>query len=75
MDQSDTEHGSSAGGRGSSTAQEYPQRHTPGPLSQSDPDPDRAPSRTPIWVVVLIVLVVVGFVVLHLTGVVGPGTN
>ena len=49
--------------------------HGQAPLSQSDPEPERTTSRAPIWLVVIIVLLVTGFVVLHLTGVVGPGTH
>jgi hypothetical protein len=42
-------------------------------LSHNDPEPtDRSgPSR---WIVALVVLAVVAMVVLHLTGVVGPGS-
>lgn len=53
------------------------QGEPPGPsrLSQSDPDTERTTSRAPIWLIVIIVLLVTGFVVLHLTGVVGPGAH
>jgi hypothetical protein len=75
MDQADTKRDSSASDPGTSPPPQHPGRHAAGPLSQSDPDPEQAPSRTPIWLVILIVLVVIGFVALHLTGVVGPGTH
>jgi hypothetical protein len=48
---------------------------TPGPLSYSDPEPEASAGRVPLWLVVVIVLLVTGFVVLHLTGVFGPGTH
>ena len=43
------------------------QRHTPGPLSQSDPEPGRPARRPPIWLIVIVVLLV-GFIALHLAG-------
>lgn len=48
---------------------------TPGLLSHSDPEPEASAGRMPLWLVVVIVLLVTGFVVLHLTGVFGPGTH
>lgn len=48
---------------------------TPGLLSQSDPEPEASTGRPPLWLVVMIVLLVTGFVVLHLTGVLGPGSH
>ena len=53
------------------------QREGPGPglLSQSDPEPEGSTGRAPIWLVILIVLLVTGFVVLHLTGAVGAGSH
>ncbi len=47
---------------------------TPGLLSHSDPEP-ASTGRPPLWLVVVIALLVTGFVVLHLTGVFGPGTH
>lgn len=47
----------------------------PGPLSRGDPEPERSRRRAPVWLVVVIVLLVTGFVVLHLTGVFGPGAH
>ena len=41
-------------------------------LSENDPEPVRR-SGPPIWLVALFVVVVFALVVLHLTGVVGPG--
>jgi antibiotic biosynthesis monooxygenase (ABM) superfamily enzyme len=41
-------------------------------LSENDPEPT-GPSGPPVWLVALIVAVVFASVVLHLTGVVGPG--
>jgi hypothetical protein len=41
-------------------------------LSEHDPEPTGR-SAPPIWVVAAIVLAVVVVVVLHLTGVIGPG--
>jgi hypothetical protein len=43
--------------------------HTPGQLSASDPEPERPSRRPPIWLIV-IVLLLVGFIALHLAG--GP---
>jgi hypothetical protein len=53
------------------------QRQHPGPglLSQSDPEPERSTGRPPIWLIAIIVLLVTGFVVLHLTGVFGPASH
>lgn len=47
----------------------------PRPLSHSDPEPEAATGRVPLWLGVVIVLLVTGFVVLHLTGVFGPGAH
>ncbi len=48
---------------------------TPGLLSHSDPEPEASAGRVPVWLVVVMVLLVAGFVVLHLTGVFGPGAH
>ena len=55
--------------------QDRPEPEPPGPLSQSDPEPDGSTGRAPIWIVIIGVLLVAGFVALHLTGVVGPGSH
>jgi hypothetical protein len=41
-------------------------------LSENDPEP-AGRSGPPVWLVAVIVVVVSALVVLHLTGVVGPG--
>jgi hypothetical protein len=46
----------------------------PARLSQSDPEPDNS-GRPPLLLVIGIVLLVAAFVVLHLTGVLGPGSH
>ena len=46
-----------------------------GPLSQSDPEPEGSIGRPPIWLIIVLVVLVGGFVVLHLTGVLGPGSH
>jgi hypothetical protein len=53
------------------------QRGHPGQglLSQSDPEPERSAGRPPIWLIIIFVALVGGFVVLHLTGVFGPGSH
>jgi hypothetical protein len=48
---------------------------TSGLLSDTDPEPEASAGRSPLWLVVVIVLLVTGFVVLHLTGVLGPGAH
>lgn len=47
------------------------------PPLESQPDSERESSsdRPPIWLVVVVILLVAGFVALHLTGVVGPGSH
>lgn len=47
--------------------QQQREQPTPGLLSQSDPDPARPTRRPPIWLIV-IVLLLVGFIALHLAG-------
>jgi hypothetical protein len=44
----------------------------PGLLSHSDPEPEPSIGRPPTWLIIIFVLLVTGFVVLHLTGVFGP---
>ena len=39
-----------------------------GPLSQSDPEPEGSIGRPPIWLIIVFVVLVGGFVVLRLTG-------
>jgi hypothetical protein len=46
-----------------------------GRLSQSDPEPEGSIGRPPIWLIIVFVVLVGGFVVLHLTGVLGPGSH
>jgi hypothetical protein len=41
-------------------------------LSENDPEPTRR-GGPPVWLVALIAVVVFALVVLHLTGVMGPG--
>jgi hypothetical protein len=48
---------------------EQREEHGPRLLSQSDPEPERPSRRPPFWLIVL-VLLVVGFLALHLAG--GP---
>lgn len=53
-----------------------PEHDKPRPLSQHDPPTDPATrNRPPVLVIVIVVLVVTGVVVLHLTGVIGPGSH
>jgi hypothetical protein len=58
-----------------SRSAEQPEQHSPGVLSQSDPEAARSTGRPPIWLTAIIVLLVGGFVVLHLAGVFGPGMH
>jgi hypothetical protein len=52
------------------------ERDEPRQLSQSDPPSDaRVGSRPPILPILIVVLLITGVVVLHLTGVVGPGSH
>jgi hypothetical protein len=44
-------------------------------LSQNDPEPQSSRGGPPVVLVVAIVVVVIVLVVLHLTGVVGPGSG
>jgi hypothetical protein len=54
---------------------QQPEQHRHGLLSHSDPEPERSKGRAPIWLIIIVVLLVTGFVVLHLTGAVGPGSH
>ena len=73
MHQTPTDHTTTSEHEGTSSKQDPPR--TPGLLSQSDPEPERSTSRAPIWLIILIVLLVTGFVILHLTGAVGPAMH
>jgi|GEM_PF-6198505 len=56
--------------------QEHREQQRPGSLSQSDPEPESPRrSRTAVWLVVGFVVLVSALVVLHLTGVAGPGAH
>ena len=55
--------------------QQHREQPTPGVLSQSDPEPARTTGRPPIWLMIIVVLLLAGVIVLHLTGVVGPGSH
>jgi hypothetical protein len=46
-----------------------------GLLSHSDPEPEGSSGKPPIWLIAIIVLLVTGVVVLHLTGVLGPASH
>lgn len=73
-DQVPTDHNTTSQREQRTRAEHEPPR-PPGPLSQSDPEPERSTGRAPVWLVVLIVLLVTGFVILHVTGVFGPGAH
>jgi hypothetical protein len=57
------------------THETQPDREEPKQVSEHDPASDARRGRPPIVLMILIVLLVAGFVVLHLTGVVGPGRH
>jgi hypothetical protein len=44
-------------------------------LSENDPAPEQRRNRPPIALFVVIATVVIAVVVLHLTGVIGPGSH
>jgi hypothetical protein len=53
-----------------------PPDHTgPPQLSRGDPTPGASRGRPPVVLMIVIALVLAGFVVLHLTGVMGPGMH
>ena len=56
--------------------QPAPEHRPPGALSEHDPTTESAGSnRPPLLLVIVIVLLVIAFAVLHLTGVLGPGSH
>jgi hypothetical protein len=55
--------------------QTSPDHEKPHALSAHDPSHDTDTSRTPLRLIMAVVLVVTGVVVLHLTGLVGPGAH
>jgi hypothetical protein len=58
------------------SAETPPDEPQPGSLSQSDPPPHEAErGRPPALFIVIGVLLVLVFMALHLTGVLGPGTH
>jgi hypothetical protein len=53
-----------------------PGQRRPGVLSEHDPPADSATTRRPpLLLVIVVVLIVTAVVVLHLTGVLGPGSH
>jgi hypothetical protein len=53
-----------------------PEHRRPGGLSEHDPPNDGGvANRTPLLLVAVVVLLVTAVVVLHLTGVLGPGSH
>ena len=53
-----------------------PPEHEPAKhLSEHDPPREAARSRAPVLLIIVVALLVTGFVVLHLTGIVGPGSH
>jgi hypothetical protein len=60
----------------SATDRTVPEHPRPGVLSKHDPPTDSATTRRPpLLLVIIVVLVVTALVVLHLTGVFGPGSH
>lgn len=56
--------------------QSVPEHQRPGGLSEHDPPTDGgAANRAPLLLVIAVVLLVTAVVVLHLTGVLGPGSH
>jgi hypothetical protein len=47
----------------------------PRPLSAHDPPPETERGRPPVLLIVVIVVAVLAFMLLHLTGVLGPGSH
>ena len=53
-----------------------PENRRPGTLSEHDPPTDSATARrSPLLLAIIVVVVVTAVVVLHLTGVLGPGSH
>ena len=56
--------------------QRPPEHDKPRTLSEHDPPPDAdTRSRTPWFLILVVLLLVIAFVALHITGVVGPGSH
>ena len=56
--------------------QPAPEHRGPGDLSEHDhPTDSAATNRPPLLLVIAIVLLITAFMVLHLTGVLGPGSH
>ena len=56
------------------TARTPSEHDAPATLSHSDPSPDSS-TGPPIWLIIIGVLVLAAFVLLHATGVLGPGMH